>query len=148
MPVLICPREKLWTRTYYVGDQVPICPVFTRAKIKVPFWDFSQFAVTILTVLFQTIQFCISSQFSSIKPIDRTLSGATTLDQCWPGSDGKERVLRNPQSSSITGASPWDCLVSYPGHSLREFFFYSSAEKQSMYSTAPVGMISKINRCV
>ena len=47
MPVLICLREKLWTRTYYVGDQVPTCPVFTRAKIKVLFWDFSQFAVTI-----------------------------------------------------------------------------------------------------
>ena len=46
MPVLICLREKLWTRTYYIGDQVPTCPVFTCVKIKVPFWDFSQFAVT------------------------------------------------------------------------------------------------------
>ena len=46
MPGLICLREKLWTRTYSIGDQVPTCPVFTRAKIKVPFWDFSQFAVT------------------------------------------------------------------------------------------------------
>ena len=34
MPVLICPREKLWTRTYSVGDLVPTCSVFTRAKIK------------------------------------------------------------------------------------------------------------------
>ena len=34
MPVLICLREKLWTRTYSIGDQVPTCPVFTRAKIK------------------------------------------------------------------------------------------------------------------
>ena len=47
MPVLICLREKLWTRTYYIGDQVPTCPVFTRAKIKVPFWDFSQFRVAV-----------------------------------------------------------------------------------------------------
>ena len=34
MPVLICLREKLWTRTYFTRDQVPTCPVFTRAKIK------------------------------------------------------------------------------------------------------------------
>ena len=34
MPVLICLREKLWTRTYSIGDQVPTCPVFTRVKIK------------------------------------------------------------------------------------------------------------------
>ena len=33
-------------------------------------------------------------------------------------SDGIERVLRIPQSSSIIGISPSDCLVSYPGHSL------------------------------
>ena len=33
------------------------------------------------TVLFQTIQFFISSQFSPIWLIDRTLSGATTLGQ-------------------------------------------------------------------
>ena len=34
MPVLICLRERLWTRTYSIRDQVPTCPVFTRAKIK------------------------------------------------------------------------------------------------------------------
>ena len=34
MPVLICLRKKLWTRTYSTRDQVPTCPVFTRAKIK------------------------------------------------------------------------------------------------------------------
>ena len=37
--------------------------------------------------------------------------------QSGPGSDGSEGVLRIPQSSSITRASPWDCLVSYTGHS-------------------------------
>ena len=31
----LCAREKkLWTRTYSTRDQVPTCPVFTRAKIK------------------------------------------------------------------------------------------------------------------
>ena len=34
MPVLICLRKKLWTRTYSTRDQVPTCPVFTRVKIK------------------------------------------------------------------------------------------------------------------
>ena len=41
-----------------------------------------------------------------------TLSGATTLDQSGPGSDGSKGVLRILQSSSITGASPSDYLVS------------------------------------
>ena len=66
------------------------------------------------TVLFQTIQFSISTQFSSVWPIDRTLSSTTTLGKSGPGSDGNEQVLRIPQSSSITGTSPSDCLVSYP----------------------------------
>ena len=41
--------------------------------------------------------------------------------------------LAFPQSTSITWASPSDCLVSYPEHSLGES--YSSAEMQSVYST-------------
>ena len=86
------------------------------------------------TVPFQTIQFCISTQFSSIWSIDRTLSGATTLSQSWPGSDGNEGVLCIPQSSSITGTSPSDCLVLYSEHLLGEF--YPSTEKQSVYSKA------------
>ena len=45
------------------------------------------------TVLFQTIQFSISIQFSSILAIDRTLSSATTLGQSGPGSDCNEGVL-------------------------------------------------------
>ena len=53
-------------------------------------------------VLFQTIQFSISTQFSSIWPIDRTLSGVTTPSQSGPGSDGNEGILCIPQSSNIT----------------------------------------------
>ena len=75
--------------------------------------------LNIKTVLLQVIQFNISKQFSSIRPIGRTLSGATIPGQSGPGSDGNEGVLHIPQSSSITGTSPLDCLVSYPGHSLR-----------------------------
>ena len=36
-------------------------------------------SLNVKTVLFQVIQFSISTQFSSIWPIDRSLSGATTL---------------------------------------------------------------------
>ena len=46
------------------------------------------------------------------------LSGATTLGQSGPGSNGNEGVPRIPQSPSITGTSRSDCLVSYTGHSL------------------------------
>ena len=80
------------------------------------------------TVPFQIIQFSIITQFTFIWPIDRTLSGAITLGQSGPGSDGKEGVY------CIAGASPLDCLVSYPGHSLGES--YPSA----VYSTAPGGV--------
>ena len=44
MPGLICSREKLWTRTYSIGDQVPTCPVFTHAKIKSRFGILVNFA--------------------------------------------------------------------------------------------------------
>ena len=54
-----------------------------------------------------------------IWPIDRTLSGATTSSQSGPGSDSNEGVLYIPQSSSITGTTLSDCLMSYEGHSLR-----------------------------
>ena len=45
----------------------------------------------------------------------RALSGATILGQRGAESNGNERVLRIPQSSSITGTSLSDRLVSYPG---------------------------------
>ena len=55
---------------------------------------------------------------SSISPIDRTQSGATTPVQSGPGSDGNERVHHISQSSSITGTSLKDGLISYPGYYL------------------------------
>ena len=84
---------------------------------------------------FQTIQFSISTQFSSIWSIDRTLSCATTLGQSGPGSDSNEEVLCIPEISSITGASRSDVFVSYPGHSLGEF--YPSLEMLPMYFAPP-----------
>ena len=96
------------------------------------------------TVLFRAIQFGISTQFkcqnsklsklqlSSIWPIDRTLSGATT-----PGQNGNEGLLHIPQNSSITGTSPSDCFVSHARHSWW-WWGVPSVEMQSVYSTAPV----------
>ena len=69
------------------------------------------------TALFQIVQFSISTQFSSIRPMDRTLSDATTPGQSEPRSVGNEGVSCISQSSSITEISPSDCLVSYLGHS-------------------------------
>ena len=63
-------------------------------------------------------------------------SGATTPGQSGPGSNGNEGVLRIPQSSSTAGTSPSDCLVSYQDTRWGEGS-YPSAEKQSVYSTAP-----------
>ena len=54
---------------------------------------------------------------SYIWPTDKTLSGATSTGQSGPGVDDNEE-LSIPQSSSITGASPLDCLMSYPRHLL------------------------------
>ena len=68
------------------------------------------------TVLFQTIQFIISTLFSSIWPIEKTLSEAITPGQSGPGNDDSKGVLCIPQGFSITGASPSDYLVSYSGH--------------------------------
>ena len=66
--------------------------------------------------------------------MNRTLSGATTPGQSGPGSDGNEGVLRIPQSSSISGASPSDCFLSLDTRWSRES--YPSAEVASVYSTA------------
>ena len=59
-------------------------------------------------------------QFSSILPIYRTLSSATSPDQSRAGSDSNEGAVRIPQSSNISGTSPPDYLISYRGHSLVE----------------------------
>ena len=63
------------------------------------------------------------------------LPRATTPDQRGPESDGNKGVLRIPQSSSISGASPSNCLVSYSGHSFGESC--PSAQMVSVYSTVP-----------
>ena len=100
--------------------------------------------LNVKTVLFQTIQFFICTEFIYIRPKDRTLSGATTPGQSGPRSDGDKEVLCILQSSCITEASPSDCLVSYLGHSLGEC--YPSAEMQSVYSADPVDWVKIVIR--
>ena len=73
--------------------------------------------------------------FNSIWRINRTRSCVTTPGQSGPWSNGNEEILCIPQSSCISGISPSNCFVLYPGHSLGES--YPSAEMQSVYSTAP-----------
>ena len=75
------------------------------------------------------------TQFSSISPVDRTLLCATTEGQNGPGSNANEGVLCIPKSSCNTEGSPSDCLVSYAGHLLGEF--YPSAEMQSVCILQP-----------
>ena len=100
------------------------------------------YSLNVKTVLFQTIQYRINTQFSSIWPIERTLSGATTPSQSELGSDDNKGVLHIHQNSRITGASPSDCLESYPGYLLRES--YLSAEMQSVNSLAPADWEKKV----
>ena len=91
-------------------------------------------SLDVKTILFQIIQLIISTQFSFIWPIYRTLSGATTLDQRGLWSNDNKGVLRIPQSSYIIKASTSDCLVSYPEHFLA--YSYTSVEMLSVYSAA------------
>ena len=87
-------------------------------------------------------------QFSSIWPIDRNLSGATTLGQSGPESDGNKEVFHIPQSSSITGTSPLDYLVSYAGHSLGGVGSYPSAEKQLVFlQPQSTGQLIHLKNC-
>ena len=51
-------------------------------------------------------------QLVLFNPLIWALSGATTPGQSGPGGNGNDGVLR---ILSITGTSPSDCLVSYPG---------------------------------
>ena len=63
--------------------------------------------------------------------------------QSRPRTNSNKEVLRIPQSSIINGDSPSDCLVSLPGHSLREF--YLSAVIQSVYFVAQTDWVMRLN---
>ena len=109
----------------------------------------------ILTVLFQTIQFNMSTLSSSICTIDRTYQ-VLSPGQSGSGSDGKKGVFCIPQSYSFPGAWSWDCSASYTGPILGES--YPSAEMQSVYSAIQVDWaitrwvsltpLQRCNRCI
>ena len=66
--------------------------------------------------------------------MEMTLSDAPTLVQSGSGSNGNGGVLHTPEISKARVSSS-DGLMSYQGHSV--VGSYSSAEMQSVYSTAP-----------
>ena len=75
-------------------------------------------------------------------PLIRPLLGVTTLGQSRPGSDSNEGVLPIPQSSSITGVSPSDCFMLYPGHLLWGGGFLPSAMRyQCILQPQPTGLM-------
>ena len=127
-PKLILLRTVKWF-------QVLLC--ITNHSIKPQLFLYTQ--LNDQKVLFLTIQFSMITldvkQF--YLPIDRTLSGATTPGQSGPGSEDNEGALRILQSSSITGESLSNCLMSSRGHSFGEVGSHPSVEIQSVYSTAP-----------
>ena len=102
--------------------------------------QYSTQSLKVKSVLLQIILFSISIRFRTIWSIDWILSGATTAAQSRTGSDGHKGVLNIPLSSSITGASASDCLISYPEHLLGES--YPPAEMNSVYSsTGPIYVV-------
>ena len=79
---------------------------------------------------------------SSIWPRDEILSGAVTLGQSGPGSNGNEGVSHIPQIDKA-GALLSDDLI-YPGHFLGGS--YLCAKMQLVYSTAPADL--RMRMCV
>ena len=68
------------------------------------------------TILFQTIWFSISTQFSSIWPIARTPSRVTTPSRVELGVMAMKENSAFPKAPALL-TSPSDCFVSYPEHS-------------------------------
>ena len=102
---------------------------------------FNTKSLFMIIILFQTIQFSINTLFKcknqySEGSIEGTLSGATTPGQSGPRSNDNEGVLHIPQSSSLSGTSLSECLVSYPGHS--SGWSYPSVEVQPRGGLTPL----------
>ena len=72
----------------------------------------------------------------TIWPIDKILTGTTSLGQSEPVSNGNEEVLHIPQRSR-TGVKLSDGLVSYPGH-LLGVGFYPHQQKCSQHTLQPL----------
>ena len=115
------------------SQQVLIC--ITNNSIKHQSSIYTQ--LNIKTVLFQTIQLSISTQFSSIMTIDRNLSGATTPGQrrtksyCHKGELHIPPKLPHQWNLNIRLLSIISRIRVGGGRS------YPSVKMQSVYSTAP-----------
>ena len=95
------------------------------------------------TVLFLTIQFSVSYCLHSVKYQTVLFDPQIRPYQVLPPQarvDQRAMAIKlyvmSSQSASITGASPSDYLMLYPGQSFG-WGSYSTAEMQSVYSTAP-----------
>ena len=117
-PISAAARSRLCSRVFFGGR----CICQKRYVIAV--------VSVVQIVLFRTIEFSLSS----IWPIDRALSSATTPGRSELGSDVNKWAIRIPQSSSITGIWLFSFIsrtTVWVGGS------YLSAKKQSVHSTAP-----------
>ena len=88
--------------------------------------------ICIVVIYEYTTQSFVFTQFkcqTSIRPIDSTLSDATTQGESRPGSNGYEEALYILQSPK-TGTLDWYRTFIGGG-------FYLSVEMQSVYFTAP-----------
>ena len=83
-----------------------------------------------------------TKQFSSIWPIDRTLSGAITPGQSEPRSDRNKGYSTYPKAPALQEPHH-DNLVIYPRHLSVES--YSFAEMLSMYSAVLADWVTSTN---
>ena len=97
--------------------------------------------VKMINVLFLTIQFSICHLFAHILNSQSSIGGKDRAHQELPPRVREDlRAMATTKHSMflrapLTGASPSDCLMSYPKHSLEES--YSFADMQSVYFTVP-----------
>ena len=87
------------------------------------------------TVPFLAIQFSISMQFNFIYSLHRTLSGATSLGNSGPGSDGNEGYSAFPKTPALQ--EPWHQIVRVISRTLVGGRSYPFAVMQLVYSMPP-----------
>ena len=122
-----------WRRNTHTHSAIQNKDALTKARTS--YVDLKLFkptnTLTPPTAIYYTIRlYAVSTSNSFFLHIYSTLSGATTPGHSGLWSDGNIGTLPIPQSFNITGASPSDCLLSYPGHSLRQS--NPSSEMQSV----------------
>ena len=113
--------------------------VYTQLKSKTDNSVLRMYSFNVKTVIFQTIQFCLSTQLSSIWLIDRTLSGTTTPEGTW------ERWQWRGIPHSPKFQHYWDLtitLFSVKTRTLVGVGSNSSVEMHLVYSTDPANWVT------